>query len=905
MSRTIGSSEPLLGQDIDRSADPPSVARALERLSETQSGLCGELEENVLLRQRVIAVCAASRSLTTLLVSDPIAIEVLRNLDTRPPLPLDSDLNEDSLRKWKTHEYLRIAARDLTGLNDLPTVAGLISDLARDVLISSRQLAGAKNLLVVGMGKLGGHELNYASDIDIIFVSNNDGDHVQNEASAREVMRIAGGCFRVDTNLRPEGRSGPLTRTLSSYEAYWRQWAEPWEFQALLKARPMAGSDELSQAFLDSLNVHLWERTFSADELRSLRTMKARTEAEVSRSKSAGRDLKRGAGGIRDIEFSVQILQLVHGRHDHELRSPTTLDVLSEMASAAYIDHQDAFVLDGCYRFLRTVEHRVQLVDEQQIHAVPKDDTERDRLARVMGYRPKAGVSALKAFDAELVSRQATVRSVYERLYFRPLLEAFSGISSQLSSEAAEERLAAFGFRETDRTRQAVKELTRGLTRSSRLMDQFLPLLFGWLADSPDPDQGLLGLRKLATGTQRTTELVRSFRESPEAARRLSLILGTSSFLSQLLQHNPDLIAELAENDPMVLLPAEELLETARSVLAWREPGTRNTALKRSNERELVRIATRDLLGLVDLQTTETNLTGLAEATLHAALEATAPKIPFSIVAMGRFGGAELSYASDLDVLFVYEGTTPSDLVEAERVATSLLRFVGGDTPVERIWSLDLNLRPEGRQGPLARSLEGFATYFQRWAAVWERQAMARARPVAGNQALGEKFMALVHHHVWQLPFTEEDVREIRRIKARVERERLPTGDDPQFHLKLGRGALVDIEFCVQLLQLQHLVRSPGTMTALHMLANENKMDQADMEILSEAYLLCENTRNRLFLLRGIPDDSLPQDPQQLTTLARSLDTTPSELREHYRRVTRRARQVIEHLFYGQTQEST
>ncbi len=893
---------PLLDMDIDDAGDPVSVARAIQRLEDAHPGLLDELGTHTGLRRAVIAVCGASRSLTTLLVSDPGAMEVLRDLDTRP-VPADSVLDEAALQRWKNHEYLRIAARDLTGRDELPEVAAHIAELARDVLLASSRLAHAEHLLVIGMGKLGGNELNYASDIDIIFVSPNDTDPARDEAAAREIMRIAGRCFRVDVNLRPEGRSGRLTRTLPSYEAYWRQWAEPWEFQALLKARPVSGPAELGRDFLDAVDVHLWERPFSADELRSLRAMKARAEMEVARSKSAGRDLKRGAGGIRDIEFSVQLLQLVHGRHDPDLRSPTTLDALNELASAAYIDHQDAFVLNGCYRFLRTVEHRLQLVDEQQVHAVPKDDAERERLARVLGYRPDADLSALGAFDAELISRQATVRSVYERLYFRPLLEAFSGSTGRLSRSAAEERLAAFGFRESERTREAVQELTRGLTRSSRLMDQFLPLLLGWLADSPDPDQGLLGLRTLASGTQRTTELVRSFRESPEAARRLSLILGTSRLIGRLLEQNPDLIAELAENDPMALQSPDELIETAHAMLTWREPAERNVALRRSNGRELVRIAARDLLGFSDLQATESHLTRLAEATLQTALGACDPRIPFAIVSLGRFGGAELSYASDLDVLFVYEGTDAAALAEAERVATALLRFVGGDTPVERIWALDLNLRPEGRHGPLARSIEGFDAYFQRWAAVWERQALARARPVAGDLALGERFMELVDHHVWQLPFTDEHIREIRRVKARIERERLPAGDDPQFHLKLGRGALVDVEFCVQLLQLRHGVRSPGTMRALTLLAEGGKVTATDAAVLGEAYLLCEKTRNRLFLIRGVPDDALPRSPEQLSSLARSLDATPSELREHYRRVTRRARQVVERLFYGRVPE--
>lgn len=899
------SGEPRTAQllELEDTGDPLGLTPSLDRLEEAHPGITDMLAASDSLRHSVIAVCGASRSLTRLLISDPSAVEVLGDLDRRKGLD-ETEPTESALKRWKDLEYLRVAARDLLGLDELEAVVANLSQLARDVLTMSSRLANATHLSIIGMGKLGGNELNYASDIDIMFVSGSETDPVRDETAAREVMRIAGQCFRVDANLRPEGRNGALTRSLSSYVNYWHQWAEPWEFQALLKARPACGPTELEEAFLNAVDANLWDRCFTADELRSLRSMKARTEIEVARSKSAGRDLKRGPGGIRDIEFSIQLLQLVHGRHDHHLRTPATLDALIELRDASYIDDGDAFVLGSCYRFLRTVEHRLQLVDEQQTHSVPKIDAERDRLARVLGYKPSHESSVLNSFDADLVSRQAMVRSVYERVYFRPLLEAFSGSSSKLSRNAAEERLAAFGFRETERTRQAVRELTRGLARSSRLMDQYLPLLLGWLADSPDPDQGLLGLRTLASGTQQSMEMVRSFRESPEVARRLCLILGTSRLLGRSIEHNPDLIADLAGHDPMTPTSVEQLVETTSSALKWREPDDRTLALRRCAEREVLRIATRDLLGHSDLSDTETGLTRLAQAALKTALEACEPQIPFSIVALGRFGGAELSYASDLDVLFVYEGSNNADIEEAERISTALVRFVGGDTPVERIWALDLNLRPEGRQGPLARSIEGFDSYFQRWAAVWERQALARARPVAGDQDLSDQFMTLVDRYVWQPPLTDEHVREIRRIKARVERERLPAGDDPQFHLKLGRGALVDIEFCVQLLQLQHSVSEPGTVQALSLLSHAGHISDSDAALLLEAYVLCEETRNRLYLVRGTPDDALPRGRELLTSLARSLETTPSELREHYRRVTRRAREVVERLFYGRSTNS-
>jgi glutamate-ammonia-ligase adenylyltransferase len=580
---------------------------------------------------------------------------------------------------------------------------------------------------------------------------------------------------------------------------------------------------------------------------------------------------------------------------------------LAELADAGYVGADDAAALDRSYRFLRAVEHRLQLVDEQQVHAVPTERPALTRLARVMGYRDSVVGDAATPLTEDLRRHQGTVRSIYERLFFRPLLESFAVVPSSgdgaLSMEAAETRLAAFGFADVERTRVALRELAGGLTRSSRLMQQMLPLLLGWLSESPDPDLGLLGLRRLSSGEQRTTELVTAFRESPEVARRLSLLLGTSRLFAETFEHNPDELLSLGDPEGLGARSADELVGGASSAVAWRTGQLeRRRGLYRFRQREELRIAARDVLGLDDeedaVALTGRELTALAEASVAAALDAVAPPVPFAVVAMGRFGGAELSYASDLDVLFVYEGSSAEDFSAAEETAESLLAFLAGRTPSPRIYTVDLGLRPEGKQGPLARSLDGYRTYYERWALMWERQAVLRARPVAGDVDVGRRFMEIVEPHVWQ-PLTDDDVREVRRMKARIERERLPAGDDPQFHLKLGRGSLSDIEFTAQLLQLQYAVRATGTMAALDALATAGALDPDDRATLAAAYRFCERTRNRWYLVKGSPGDALPTQGDQLARLARSLGTTGGELREQYRRVTRRARQVVERLFYG------
>jgi glutamate-ammonia-ligase adenylyltransferase len=886
---------------IDRSAAPTTVRLAVERAG---AGLRDHLEADERLADAFVAVTAASRSLTELVLSEPAAVDVLAHLDRRPALAAG-----DEVRPWKRLELLRIAARDLLGMDDLPETGAALAQMAADVLAAATP-AGA-GLAVIGMGKLGGAELNYSSDVDIVFVGDDD-------KAARAVLDVARTCFRVDVDLRPEGRDGPLVRTLESYEAYWDRWAQTWEFQALLKARPVAGDPALGRRFHDAAQARLWERPFTADDLRAVRSMKARAEAELARRGLTDREVKRGRGGIRDIEFSVQLLQLVHGRQDPALRSPTTLDALAELGAGGYVEADDARALDYAYRLLRTVEHRLQLVAEQQVHTLPAGGEAMDRLARVMGYRDTAEAGAGQLLAGYLTRQQVTVRAIHEHLFFRPLLDALSSTGTRVLRTAPVEdggaptpavlpqpavvaRLAAFGFTDAERTRLALKELTRGLTRSSRLMQQMLPLLLGWLSEAPDPDLGLLGLRILATGDQQATELAGAFRESPEAARRLCLLLGTGRLFADTFEHQPDMIPSLGQPDGLAPRPPGALLAGSAHALAWRDHvEDRQLGLLRFKRREQLRIAAADVLDLAGSVTaTAGQLTQLAEACVTAALASLAPALPFAVVAMGRFGGTELSYASDLDLLFVYDGSTPADFTAAERLGEQLVRFLAGASPSMRVYPVDLALRPEGKDGPLARSLDGYRAYYGRWARTWERQALVRARPVAGDDDVARRFMEIVEPHVWGERLSDDDVREIRRMKARIERERLPAGDDPQFHLKLGRGSLSDVEFTAQLLQLRHDVRATGTMAALDALAAAGALADEDRAVLAEAYRFCERTRNRLFLVRGSPGDALPTRPEHLTRLARSLGTGPHDLREQYRRTTRRCRAVVERLFYG------
>jgi glutamate-ammonia-ligase adenylyltransferase len=902
------------------------VVVALERLSEDRPDAIERLvagSDITALGRCLVAVLAASRSLGRLCLAEPAALEVLDTLER--PVAINAS-GPEALVRSKRLELLRIAARDLLGMVQLEEVGAALTRLGECVLEGALTLAGGESggLAVIGMGKLGGQELNYASDVDVLFVTTKASD----DERARRVLDVARRCFRVDANLRPDGRSGPLTRSVEGYRAYWERRAATWEFQALIKARPVAGDGPLGQCFADTAARELWGHVYGADELAEVRGMKARAEQMVARQGLASNEIKRGPGGIRDVEFAVQLLQLVHGRNDPQIRDPSTLGALLELSEAGYIGGEDATIFANAYRFLRAAEHRLQLVEEKQTHQVPTQLAARQHLARVLGFRDDPSSTAAEKFDQALRSCQRDVRAVHQRLFFRPLLETFAVLDLQGRGEHAggemlpageiavmdpsvvAERLAAFGFADLSRTRAAVSELAGGLTRSSRLMVQMLPLLLDWLSLTPDPDLGLLGLRNLVVQAHLRARLVETFRESPEAARRLCLLVGSSRALAEYITHNPELIGSLGDDGALVPTPRDSLVAEAQARMRQR----RGTARRREQlislrQDQLVRIAARDLLGIDDVPVTGAALSSLAEALLEAALSATGAQAPFCIIGMGRFGGAELSYASDLDVLFVHDegGANPADdttSAGAEAIAESLLHFVHGPNPSQRVVALDLGLRPEGGQGRLTRNLRGYATYFARWAQTWERQALLRARVVAGDRALGERFLAMAASFVWDRALTESDVADIRRMKARIERERIPVNEDPQFHLKLGRGSLSDVEWTVQLLQLLHGIRGARTMTTLENLVAHGALEAADAEALSDSYRFCERTRNRWYLVGalpggGSPGDALPTQAHQLSRLARSLGTTPTALRDEYRKVTRRARGVMERLFYG------
>jgi len=924
---------------IAASADPRAVDAEIAALGDAQPDATAAVLETDVGRSNLTVLAAGSRSLIRWLRTHPDMLAALASERILGPLPgrdrlVDLALEtvseapgpEDALRRFRRSWFLQLALRDLHGLATLEEAGRSLSDLADACLHAALTIAtgGAPDrMCVIGMGKLGGRELNYSSDVDVMFVSPDSEDVT---GCARRLLDVMGThsaegiVWRTDADLRPEGRSGKLVRSVAGYVSYWERWADTWEFQALIKHRPSAGNETTGIQFSADADRFIWPDSLKPDALDELRAMKARAEDLVARGGSAEREVKLGPGGIRDVEFAVQLLQLVHGRRDASIRSPNTLAALAQLAQAGYIAHGDADILASSYIKLRTVEHRLQLWDEKQVHTLPTDEASLDRLARILGYRATPESSAAAAFWDDFRRDLQTVRSVHERLFYRPLLEVFAsqGADTAISSEAAEERLHAFGFTDSKATRRALTSLTSGMSRRSRLMEQTLPLVLGWLTDAPQPDLGLLILERLTEDRHRAETLTSVFRESPLAAQRLCKVIATSRPLGEAVERFPDLIRLLEEEEQLAATrDAEALFDGAMRQLSWREDDSgRLRGLRRFVQRERARIGIREVLGFVDADGAGEEMARLADACLEAALRTSGihgPEIPdVAIIGMGRLGGRELSYSSDLDIMVVFSDDR-GGYGDVERVVQELLRTVSSSTADGTAFDLDLDLRPEGKNGVLARTLSGYVQYWERWAETWEFQALVRARPVAGNVELGEEFMAAAAEHTYRKPFPAAWLTDVRRMKARIDKERLPKGTDSALHLKLGKGGLVDVEFAVQLLQLQRggdhpEVRCAATREALAALTRADALDLDSAERLDSAYAFASRIRNRLWLMGQQNTDSLPANYDVLGRLARSLGyvhhPAPS-LREDWRRVARRAHQAAEAVLYPEDAAET
>lgn len=953
--------------DLAIAPDPDLALIALSRLGESGSAAAvafvEELSEDEALRRRSYAVLGSSVALGDHLVRHPEHWVVLRAVesdvvfhqgaqmraallnavgaDATSHVPsargFDVDVLSD-LRIAYRRELLAIAAEDLGDDAPFVDVSAALANLADAALEAALAISRAEfpndvslcSLAVVALGKSGGRELNYISDVDVLFIAEAVGGVDEHDALAA-ATRLAQGLMRacsaatpegsiweVDPNLRPEGRAGALVRTLASYDEYYQRWASTWEFQALLKAQACAGDLSLGARFVELVTPFVWSAADRPNFVEDVQAMRRRVEQNVP-AKDADRQLKLGPGGLRDVEFSVQLLQLVHGRSDVMLHSPTTMHALEALATWGYVGREDASSLAASYEFLRTLEHRIQVYRLRRTHVVPDNDDDLRRIARSMSFRS----DPVRELTEALRRHRMEVRRLHEKLFYRPLLNAVAKLDAgeaRLTPEAAQQRLEMLGYTDPVGALRHLEALSSGVSRRAAIQRTLLPVMLGWFAAAPDPDAGLLAFRRVSDALGATHWYLRLLRDESLAAQRLATVLASSRYATDLLMRAPEAVTILADDDELTPRSREALTHEAKAAAQRHDdPEVAVAAVRALRRRELFRTAVAELLHVAEVDEVGDALSDITAATIEGALEialrvverSKGEPLPltFLVVAMGRFGGAELGFASDADVMFVYEPTGDEHQAHeaALAVAGELRRLLMIPTP-DPVLDIDAGLRPEGRNGPLVRSLDSYEAYYERWSSTWEAQALLRAEPVAGDDELGRRFVALIdrlRYPAGGLP--ENDVREIRRLKARMEAERLPRGADPGLHTKLGRGGLSDVEWVAQLLQLQHghqiaALRTTKTLPALAAAEDNNLLSSSDAQQLRDAWRIATKVRDAVMLVRGKPSDMVPTETHDLAAIAQVLGYPASEggaLLDDYRRLTRRARAVVERVFYA------
>jgi glutamate-ammonia-ligase adenylyltransferase len=976
--------DPLLTA-LAAAADPDLALTGLARVfgaTPDPSALRQALREEPDFRDRLTAVLGVSAGLADHLTRHPGDCELLRGSVGRPD---PAELREQMLRAVGAdprlaepvagqqpasesvaalaaayrRQLLYLAARDMTAVVSVEEVVEELADIAAAVLEAALAVARSElppgsapcRLAVVAMGKCGARELNYASDVDVIFVAEpaGAGDETAALATAgRLAAGLIGVCarstpegsiFPVDPNLRPEGRQGPLVRTLASHRAYYERWAKTWEFQALLKARPVAGDMALGQAYADTFAPLVWQAAQREHFVEDTQAMRRRVEQSLP-ARQAGREIKLGPGGLRDIEFAVQLLQLVHGRTDEALRVPATLPALAALAAGGYVGRADAEELAAAYRFLRRTEHLLQLYRLSRTHTLPEDPAVLRRLGRAMRsfdlpngpwYQPPASMNRADPaveFDAMWRVHARQVRRLHEKLFYRPLLDAVARLPSdaaRLTPAEARARLQALGYADPAGALHHIDALTAGVSRRAAIQRTLLPVLLGWFADAAEPDAGLLAFRQVSEALGESPWYLRLLRDETKAAERMARVLASSRYATGLLLRAPDAVAmfgddaELAPRSLTAL--SSEMMAAAQRYDDAAEAAV--AAIRSVRRRELLRIAAADVLGGTDgLDATGEALTSVTRATVQTALAVAVRKVSaelrrplptrFAVIAMGRLGGHECGYGSDADVLFVHDPVPGQPEREASdaahAVAAELRRLLTLPVPDPAL-IVDADLRPDGRQGALVRTLAAYRAYYRGRSAPWEAQALLRAEPAAGDPELAISFVRMIAEFRYPLDGIDPAaVREIRRVKARVEAERIPRGADRALHVKLGPGGLSDVEWTIQLLQLQHAhavpaLRTTRTGEAMAAAVQDGLLTADDAAALIVAWQLAARIRNAIVLVRGRPSDTLPTRHGELTAVARLLSYPPGDaaqaLEQDWRRAARRARTVMEPLFYG------
>ena len=851
------------------------------------------------------------------------------------------------LRQHKQREYVRIGARDLLPSVSMEDTVRELTNLADASLEAAYRFSRTEvekdfgplllpgkqepnGFVIIGMGKLGGGELNFSSDVDVIFFYEQDegessGGH-KGKTSPREFFTHVGEkiiqamgrvtedgfMFRIDLRLRPMGASGPLVQSLGSAMTYYESWGQCWERSALIKARPVAGEHRLGSQFLKEIEPFIYRRYLDYTTVDELRHMKMRIENELLTADGKERNIKLGYGGIREIEFFTQAMQLVNGGYEPRLRGPNTLRALTELAQFGFIAERDREKLSDAYRFLRQVEHKVQIVQEAHAHSIPESNEEERALARRLGYRRKGKKDERSLFWQDHRRHTTAVRTIFDRLFYSAQKELTDEGASPVGTiwhdldrhEVITQELAKAGFNDPPKAYENLLSIRDGEVyappspRRLKVMRALGPALITEIAKSSAPDQALWNLSQFSHRIGGRTGFLTLLAENPQTMRLLITLFADSQFLTDLFLNRPELIDTLIRVDlTRVQKTRDEMLAELRDALTTdADLESKLNALRRYKTEEFIRIGLHDLGGAIKLESALRQLSNLAEACVESTVELTIQELTekfgavpggrFAVLGMGKMGGRELDYNSDLDLVFIYDageesrsrGGLQGQLGAHEfyvRVGQKLITYLSAPTEEGIAYKIDMQLRPSGKSGPLVSSLDAFREYHKTSSLLWERQALIKARCVAGEPLLKKAIERVAEGFAYGQGLTLEGIAEIHHLRMRMERE-LAREDEDRFNLKKGKGGLVDIEFLTQMLQLTHGFRHPElrrreTLQALSVLHEKKVLNKSEYRLLSEGYLFLRTLDHRLRLERDQSIDTFEREPSRLEKIAHAL----------------------------------
>jgi [glutamine synthetase] adenylyltransferase / [glutamine synthetase]-adenylyl-L-tyrosine phosphorylase len=772
-----------------------------------------------------------------------------------------ADNNFETLRFWKGREMTRVAIRELAAVAPLEETTGELSQIAEiclrrvfefwDADLRQRYGSPKAEFAILALGKLGGGELNHSSDVDLLFLYSEEGQLTPHISYHQFFNRLgnkiletfskphpAGSLFRADLRLRPEGSAGPLARSLESMENYYAGFGETWERIALIKARGIAGSRELAYDFLRLHQPFIYPKSATPDLLDEIANIKHRIERDVVGPEKLERDVKLGRGGIRDIEFIVQTLQLIHGARNPFLQEPSMLKALRALRELDLLPRDEVLALDNAYRFLRRVEHRLQIEAEQQTHTVPDELEPLSRLARSLRFASESD------FTAALHTRMGSVRPIFQR------------IISESPPQAA--KISVEFFKDAKRAEKALRELERGATsfhvatRTRQIFQRLRPILLDWIAKAADPDATLNQFLRFVESYGLRSLLFELLVTNPKLLELVVKTLDASRFAGDLLIRRPQLLEDITR-DPTLDEPrsVEENLARLDSL-----GGAANNLdpIRAYRQRQLLRIILREIVGLATPAVVSAELSDLAEACLVFTARLVGDE-QLTIIAFGKIGGRDISYGADLDVVFVGE---------ENRAAQKLITVMAQPTAEGNIWALDTRLRPEGENGPLVCSLQTYQSYYENRAQLWEMHALTRARPISGP--LKDEFMELAKP-AWRR--ASQDPELLFKIDSMLERIRRERGSGSDFlDLKTGCGGIIEAEFLVQALQMREDIWEPHWDRAVRGLYGRGLFNDAEAKQLRQSYQLLRRCESVLRRYENKAVSSLPTDAGEQGKLA-------------------------------------